>query len=117
MNAYITNEAKLNANIVQRKYLNSSCLSYIYITVNLDYKHNILLVDFKPLSLNVKISGFFYLANELLDYLGAELVDSVLDVVRKEAEGCDCLQGFQLTHSLGGGTGSGMGTLLISKIR
>ncbi len=38
---------------------------------------------------------------------GAELVDSVLDVVRKEAESCDCLQGFQLTHSLGGGTGSG----------
>merc|ERR1719293_393636 len=48
---------------------------------------------------------------------GAELVDSVLDVVRKEAEGCDCLQGFQLTHSLGGGTGSGMGTLLVSKVR
>ena len=47
---------------------------------------------------------------------GAELVDSVLDVVRKEAEGCDCLQGFQLTHSLGGGTGSGMGTLLLSKV-
>ena len=70
------------------------------------------------------------------------MVDSVLDVVRKEAESCDCLQGFQLTHSLGksaiyllfkklaiksltnislnflgGGTGSGMGTLLISKIR
>jgi tubulin beta len=44
-------------------------------------------------------------------------VDSVLDVVRKEAESTDCLQGFQLTHSLGGGTGSGMGTLLISKIR
>ena len=40
----------------------------------------------------------------------------MLDVVRKEAEGCDCLQGFQLTHSLGGGTGSGMGTLLISKV-
>jgi len=48
---------------------------------------------------------------------GAELIDSVLDVVRKEAEGCDALQGFQVTHSLGGGTGSGMGTLLISKIR
>ena len=48
---------------------------------------------------------------------GAELVDSVLDVVRKEADSCNCLQGFQLTHSLGGGTGSGMGTLLISKIR
>ena len=30
---------------------------------------------------------------------GAELIDSVLDVVRKEAEGCDCLQGFQITHT------------------
>ena len=38
---------------------------------------------------------------------GAELIDAVLDVVRKEAEGCDCLQGFTMTHSLGGGTGSG----------
>ncbi|KAB8071268.1 tubulin beta subunit [Aspergillus leporis] len=48
---------------------------------------------------------------------GAELVDQVLDVVRREAEGCDSLQGFQIAHSLGGGTGAGMGTLLISKIR
>jgi len=48
---------------------------------------------------------------------GAELVESVLDAVRKEAEGCECVQGFQVTHSLGGGTGSGLGTLLISKIR
>ncbi|CAG9824428.1 unnamed protein product [Phaedon cochleariae] len=48
---------------------------------------------------------------------GAELVDSVLDVIRRESESCDSLQGFQLTHSLGGGTGAGMGTLLLSKIR
>ncbi|EDW15474.2 tubulin beta chain isoform X1 [Drosophila mojavensis] len=48
---------------------------------------------------------------------GAELIDSVLEVMRKESEGCDCLQGFQLAHSLGGGTGSGLGTLLISKVR
>lgn len=40
-----------------------------------------------------------------------------MEVVRKESEGCDCLQGFQICHSLGGGTGSGMGTLLLSKIR
>ena len=31
--------------------------------------------------------------------------------------GCDCMQGFQLCHSLGGGTGAGMGTLLVSKVR
>ena len=48
---------------------------------------------------------------------GAELIDSVMDVVRKEAEICEFLQGFQINHSLGGGTGSGMGTLLISKLR
>lgn len=48
---------------------------------------------------------------------GAELVEMSLDVVRREAETCDVLQGFQATHSLGGGTGSGMGTLLVSKIR
>jgi tubulin beta len=48
---------------------------------------------------------------------GAELVDQVLERVRKEAEGCDCLQGFQICHSLGGGTGSGMGTLILSKVR
>ncbi|CAB4000349.1 tubulin beta-1 chain [Paramuricea clavata] len=48
---------------------------------------------------------------------GAELLDTVLDNVRREAENCECLQGFQLAHSLGGGTGSGMGTLLMTKIR
>ena len=48
---------------------------------------------------------------------GSEMVEDVLDVIRKEAEGTDCLQGFQLTHSLGGGTGSGLGTLIVSKIR
>lgn len=33
-----------------------------------------------------------------------------------EGEHCNWLQGSQLMHSLGGGTGSGEGTLLISKI-
>ncbi|KAJ2896376.1 tubulin/FtsZ family protein [Zalerion maritima] len=49
--------------------------------------------------------------------VGVELVDGILDVIRREAEGCDCLQGFQITQSLGGGTGSGLDTLLMSKIR
>jgi hypothetical protein len=31
---------------------------------------------------------------------GAELIDAVLDVVRKEAENCDCLQGIFLTFFL-----------------
>merc|ERR1719361_2942648 len=48
---------------------------------------------------------------------GAELVDACLDRVRKEVEDCDAPQGFQICHSLGGGTGSGMGTLVLLKIR
>jgi len=48
---------------------------------------------------------------------GAELVEAVRDVIRKEAESCDRLQGFQITHSLGGGTGSGLGTLLVGRLK
>ena len=48
---------------------------------------------------------------------GAELIDSLLDVVREEVEICDHMQGFEIFHGLAGGTGSGMGTLLISKLR
>merc|ERR1711936_1222845 len=40
-----------------------------------------------------------------------------LEVVRREIETADSPQGFQIFHSLGGGTGSGMGTLLLLKIR
>ena len=46
-----------------------------------------------------------------------ELIDLVLDVIKKDAERYNCLQDFQTTHSLSWDTGSGMGTLLISKIR
>lgn len=48
---------------------------------------------------------------------GAELKDSIMDIIRKEQEGCDQCQGFQITHSLGGGTGSGLGSLLMASIK
>ena len=48
---------------------------------------------------------------------GVEFVDSAMDVVRKETEDYDCLQGFQLWHSLSDETGSDMRALLMSKIR
>ncbi|KAA6402698.1 MAG: hypothetical protein EZS28_001769 [Streblomastix strix] len=46
----------------------------------------------------------------------AELNNSVMDVVCKCAKECDCLHGFQICHSLSGGTGAGMKTLLIVKL-
>ncbi|KJA20575.1 hypothetical protein HYPSUDRAFT_43088 [Hypholoma sublateritium FD-334 SS-4] len=48
---------------------------------------------------------------------GAELVESILDIIRRQSESCDALQGFQILHSLGGGTGAGLGTLMLSKLR
>ncbi len=48
---------------------------------------------------------------------GAELIDQVLDAVRREVDSCRSLQGFMLFHSLGGGTGSGLGTLILRKLK
>ncbi|ETW82783.1 hypothetical protein HETIRDRAFT_439483 [Heterobasidion irregulare TC 32-1] len=48
---------------------------------------------------------------------GAELVDSITEVIRKQSEACDALQGFQILQSLGGGSGAGLGSLLLSKLR
>ncbi|XP_076297066.1 tubulin beta-1 chain-like [Lasioglossum baleicum] len=48
---------------------------------------------------------------------GAELVENALNVIRREADACDMMQGIQMVRSLGGGTGSGVGSLLMTKLR
>ncbi|KAG0230787.1 Tubulin alpha-3C/D chain [Actinomortierella wolfii] len=48
--------------------------------------------------------------------IGKELVDSVLDRVRKLSDNCTGLQGFLVFHSFGGGTGSGFGALLLERL-
>jgi tubulin alpha len=48
--------------------------------------------------------------------LGCELIDVTLERIRQVAECCECLQGFISFRSIGGGTGSGFGTLLQEKI-
>lgn len=47
---------------------------------------------------------------------GADIIDTLLEVIRREAENCDNVQGFKIMHSLGGGTGSGMGAHLINNL-
>jgi len=39
------------------------------------------------------------------------------EIIRRQAESCDALQGFQFLHSLGGGTGAGLGSLMMGKLR
>eukprot|EP01083_Nonionella_stella_P126047 381334_1 len=48
---------------------------------------------------------------------GNELIDEIMDCVRHEVEACDSLQAFEIYHSFGGGTGSGLGTLVLRKLR
>ncbi|XP_007556059.1 tubulin epsilon chain isoform X2 [Poecilia formosa] len=45
---------------------------------------------------------------------GSAYRDSIVNKLRKAAEHCDCLQCFFLIHSMGGGTGSGLGTRVLS---
>ena len=48
--------------------------------------------------------------------VGKELIDQVMDRVRRVADNCSGLQGFLFTHSFGGGTGSGFGALLLERL-
>ncbi|GAA50791.1 tubulin alpha [Clonorchis sinensis] len=48
--------------------------------------------------------------------IGKEIVDLVLDRVRKLADQCTGLQGFLIFHSFGGGTGSGFTSLLMERL-
>jgi len=48
--------------------------------------------------------------------VGKELIDNVVDRVRRLADACSGLQGFFLFHSFGGGTGSGFGSLLLERL-
>ncbi|XP_012410992.1 tubulin alpha-1D chain-like [Trichechus manatus latirostris] len=48
--------------------------------------------------------------------IGKELIDLVLDRIRKLADQCTGLQGFLIFHSFGGGTGSGFTSLLMERL-
>ncbi|VDM74700.1 unnamed protein product [Strongylus vulgaris] len=48
--------------------------------------------------------------------IGKEIIDLVLDRVRRLADNCSGLQGFLIFHSFGGGTGSGFTSLLMERL-
>lgn len=48
--------------------------------------------------------------------IGKEIVNLVLDRIRKLADLCTGLQGFLIFHSFGGGTGSGFASLLMERL-
>jgi tubulin alpha len=48
--------------------------------------------------------------------IGKEVIDNVLDRIRKLSDNCTGLQGFMVFHSFGGGTGSGFTSLLMERL-
>merc|ERR1739848_972703 len=48
--------------------------------------------------------------------IGKEIVDLCLDRIRKIADQCTGLQGFLVFNAVGGGTGSGLGSLLLERL-
>ena len=48
--------------------------------------------------------------------IGGEIINPVLDTLRILSENCSSLQGFMITHSFGGGTGSGFTSLLMERL-
>ncbi|KAL3288408.1 hypothetical protein HHI36_002856 [Cryptolaemus montrouzieri] len=48
--------------------------------------------------------------------IGKEVIDPVMDRIRKIADNCASLQGFMLFRSFGGGTGSGFSSLLMNRL-
>uniref|UniRef100_A0A5F8G7Z7 Tubulin epsilon chain n=1 Tax=Monodelphis domestica TaxID=13616 RepID=A0A5F8G7Z7_MONDO len=68
--------------------------------------------DSKQLITNVSGSG----NNWAVGYkvFGSHYRDQIVEKLRQTAEHCDCLQCFFLIHSMGGGTGSGLGTFILN---
>ncbi|XP_016955038.1 tubulin gamma-1 chain [Drosophila biarmipes] len=47
---------------------------------------------------------------------GDKLQEEVFDIIDREADGSDSLEGFILCHSIAGGTGSGMGSFIMERL-
>ena len=45
-----------------------------------------------------------------------KLQEEVFDMLDREAEGSDSLEGFIMCHSIAGGTGSGMGSFILERL-
>ncbi|KAK3268630.1 alpha tubulin [Cymbomonas tetramitiformis] len=48
--------------------------------------------------------------------IGKSVIDTVLQRISRVVDGCDSLQGFTFFQALGGGTGSGLGALLLERL-
>ena len=48
--------------------------------------------------------------------IGGQVQEEIMDMIDREADGSESLEGFIMCHSIAGGTGSGMGSLLLEAV-
>eukprot|EP01084_Bolivina_argentea_P215607 366066_1 len=73
----------------------------------------------KLFNANNFISGSGFASNRWTEhyYLSdTDIIDNTMNIIQTELETCDYFQGFQLCHSIGGGTGGGITSLLLNKL-
>lgn len=93
-----------------------------------------ILIDLEPRVINVmKNSSFSKLYNPENIFLdksgggagniwstgyttGRTIEETLFDIIEREAEGSDSLEGFLVCHSIAGGTGSGLGSFVLEKL-
>lgn len=93
-----------------------------------------ILIDLEPRVINtIKNTGFGKLYNPENIFLhkdgggagnvwvnghtcGKKIEETLFDIIEREAEGSDSLEGFLLCHSIAGGTGSGLGSFMLEKL-
>lgn len=68
--------------------------------------------DFKQLLTDVSGAGNNWAVGYKM--YGSQYREHLSDIIRRAAEFCDCLQCFFILHSMGGGTGSGVGTYILN---
>ncbi|EGG19941.1 hypothetical protein DFA_07049 [Cavenderia fasciculata] len=101
---------------------------------NQTFRPRSIFVDFSPGSINTLRSGplgslftsnYVYSKSDVSRnnwasgfYVdGEEVIEDIMTLVDKEVEMCDSIQGFQIIHSISGGTGAGLGSLVAKKLR
>lgn len=104
---------------------------FFYLSDDSHHVPRALLFDLEPRVLNsIKSSEFKHLYNPENFFIGKEgggagnnwgcgydtgeeVYDEILDMIDREVEGCESMEGFVLCHSIAGGTGSGMGSYIL----
>ena len=91
-------------------YMHHPCSSSLFITpVHHPAHHPVYLRYSSPYSSPYSLPAIGYTQAE-------KVADVTLDMIDREADGSDSLEGFVLCHSIAGGTGSGMGSFLLEQL-